>query len=384
VGTLLRTDTWRLDATELTRLTTGGIRVGARLTRAGVFEYEGGQRRELRPAAEVFRPDSLATLRGAPVTVGHPPMAVTAATWRAEAVGHVGDDVRRDGDFVRASLVIHDEAAAKRVEARELVELSCGYRLDEVEEAPGIAPDGTRYDAVQVGMSYNHVALLAPGEGRAGPQVRIDSAGGPLVGTPACVPPRRPQMIIRIDGLDFELSAEHRTLQQAIERVIARRDELEAEAEKKDEGEGDDALAKMTAERDALRAQLDELQAATKADEAKNATESEAVAKEVADRMDAADGARLIGSTPDLRRSAREIRIDALKARGVSVAGKTDAYIDARFDAAVEAARAAGDSRTALLSAIDSAGAARSDAADDDPQTVYRRAAMAAHRGGIS
>ena len=81
----------------------GGLRVPAAVTRTGVFRYvdvNGREVREYRPADEVFAPESLATLRGAPVTDLHPTEPVTAATWSALAKGHVCDSIVPEGEFV--------------------------------------------------------------------------------------------------------------------------------------------------------------------------------------------------------------------------------------------------------------------------------------------
>jgi len=157
----------------------GGLRIPANLTRTGVFIYrraDGGERRELRHPDEVFSPASLATLPGAPVTIGHPGM-VDSSNWKSVSVGHVGDEVRKDSKFVSASVVVQDAAAVAKVDARELVELSCGYECD-VEPESGTY-QGEKYDFVQKNIRYNHVGLGPKGWGRAGPDValRLDGMG---------------------------------------------------------------------------------------------------------------------------------------------------------------------------------------------------------------
>ena len=69
----------------------------AALTRSGVFQYsnaDGSKRAEFRPEAEVFKADSMATLKGSPLTVGHQGV-VSPANHRALSVGMVGEQVRR-------------------------------------------------------------------------------------------------------------------------------------------------------------------------------------------------------------------------------------------------------------------------------------------------
>lgn len=159
----------------------GFVQVTARLTRTGVLEYRdasGTVRRELRLDEEVFRPASLSTLSGAPVTDMHKGGMVTPDNVRELQVGHVGYDVRRDGRFVEATLTIQDRAAITLLEKGERREVSAGYDCH-LDATPGEF-EGQRYDAVQRGIVYNHVAIGPANWGRAGGDVaiRLDGADG--------------------------------------------------------------------------------------------------------------------------------------------------------------------------------------------------------------
>lgn len=164
----------------------GGLRIPAVVTRVGVLEYEdaeGNRWGELRPEEEVFAEDSLATLRGAPLTDLHPAYLVTPETWKRVAIGHVGDDVRRDGNFVVASVIVQDGLAVERVQAGERREVSCGYECD-LDETPG-EHDGVAYQRIQRKIRYNHIGLGPEGWGRAGADVslRLDGADTPARST---------------------------------------------------------------------------------------------------------------------------------------------------------------------------------------------------------
>lgn len=165
-----RLDVLRIDG--FARTDAGLLDVKGRLTRTGAFLYSDGSRewREYRPPEEVFSEDALETLKGAPLTVGHPGK-VTPDNWSALAKGHVRDDVRRDGNFVQATVRVADAATIAAIEGGKLVELSCGYTA-EVDEKPGEA-NGERYDAIQRNIRYNHVGLGAKGWGRAGSDVKL-------------------------------------------------------------------------------------------------------------------------------------------------------------------------------------------------------------------
>src|SRR5262249_25658712 len=159
----------------------GGLRIPAFLTRVGVFEYtgvDGHPIREYRPPEEVFNSDSMSMLKGAPITLDHPPEPIKPENFRTYNVGHVADDVRRQGDKVAATLYLQDQAACKAIEAGRR-ELSCGYHTD-VDETPGVAPDGQPYDRIQRNISYNHLALVDSGRAGHDIRLRLDAAGNSL------------------------------------------------------------------------------------------------------------------------------------------------------------------------------------------------------------
>ncbi len=155
----------------------GYLRCDAYLTRAGIFTYKdsaGNTVRELRKPSEVFSGDSIATLSMAPVTDDHPSERVDATNSRKYSVGSVGSDLEKDGDYLRGSVMVTDQATIDKIEKEDKQELSCGYTC-EVDPTPGVF-NGEHYDAVQKNIVYNHLALVSVG--RAGPEVklRIDSA----------------------------------------------------------------------------------------------------------------------------------------------------------------------------------------------------------------
>ncbi|MGY2049583.1 DUF2213 domain-containing protein [Methylobacterium sp. JK268] len=164
------------------RVLRGGARVvEARAARAGnVQVYEGaelerpghGPVRVYRDPEEIFRAESLASFAHKPVTLDHPPEAVTPATWRAVARGHVGGEVLRDGDFVRIPLLLADAEIIAAVEAGTR-EISVGYTCA-LDWKAGTTPAGEAYDARQTGIVVDHVAIVA--RGRAGPECRLGDA----------------------------------------------------------------------------------------------------------------------------------------------------------------------------------------------------------------
>ncbi len=164
-------DPEREDGVLAERTPEGFLRVDARLTRTGVFEYSDGERSwgEMRTEDEVFSPDAMKSFELSVVTDDHPPTFVSASNVRDVQVGHVGTDVRRDGDHLVASRVITDENTIRAIEGGKR-ELSCGYTARVIQDS-GVADDGTPFAARQTSIRGNHVALVD--RGRAGPSCRI-------------------------------------------------------------------------------------------------------------------------------------------------------------------------------------------------------------------
>lgn len=148
-------------AIKATKTSEGFIRDAPIVGRTGILKYQnadGSIRYEYRPPDEAFNADSLASLQGKPITVGHKAMVSAANAAKVQPIGTVLTAGRQDGDTIRADIVIYDLPTNAR-------ELSCGYSLD-LDETPGTAPDGQHYDAVQRNIRYNHVAVVP--RGRAG------------------------------------------------------------------------------------------------------------------------------------------------------------------------------------------------------------------------
>lgn len=118
-----------------------------------------------RDAAEVFRPETITSFEGKPVTDEHPPVDVTPANWSRYARGFVrnvrqGEDVF--ADLLLADLVITcaETIAAVRAGKREV---SCGYDAEYEQTGSGRGR--------QSNIVGNHVALVE--EGRCGSRCAI-------------------------------------------------------------------------------------------------------------------------------------------------------------------------------------------------------------------
>jgi hypothetical protein len=143
------------------------------VTSVGIFEYrneDGSVRRELRLPEHVFAPESLASYKGKPVVITHNAGIVTKENAPDEVIGAILSEGVTDGDDVRAEIIIHDTDAMKQSGFKEL---SLGYNLT-LDETPG-EWNGQPYDAVQTGITINHLALV--GKARAGEDARLNIDG---------------------------------------------------------------------------------------------------------------------------------------------------------------------------------------------------------------
>lgn len=235
------------------------MRVDAFLARTGVQAYrkpDGSTRLEYRPPDEVFKADSLRSFEAVPFTNDHPPEPLDATNTKRYQVGHLVGAPKQDGDRMRASILVTDADTVALMEGGKL-EISNGYFCD-LEESPGVSPDGQRYDCVQRGIVGNHVALVD--QGRAGPSVRarMDAADAEMVPShtepiPQASAPEIRTVKIKFDVVEVEVAD---ALAPAVEKhlasLAAKADAAKAEAEK--------AAAKADAEAaraDALKVDLE-------------------------------------------------------------------------------------------------------------------------------
>jgi hypothetical protein len=125
--------------------------------------------RVYRPDSEVFHKDSLKSYSGAPVTNDHPPEMVDAKNWKDHSAGEAGDEILRDGEFIRVPMTMRDATLVSAMDAGK-VELSPGYDANIV-MVDGVSPKGEAYDAIMSNIRVNHIAVVD--RARGGQQLRI-------------------------------------------------------------------------------------------------------------------------------------------------------------------------------------------------------------------
>ena len=205
--------------------------------RTGILIYQnadGSTRREYRPPEEAFRADSLASIRGKPITMGHHGLVTNETYKQSKPIGTVLSDGKQDGENIRADVVIYELDTDDR-------ELSCGYQT-ELEETPGVTPSGEHYDAIQRNIIYNHLAIVP--RGRAG-NARLNMDGEQIF-----MEVERMSKIKLDNGIEYDVPAEVEvamkamtekadaskkefdTLQAKFDSAVAEIEKLKADAEK--------------------------------------------------------------------------------------------------------------------------------------------------------
>lgn len=172
--------------------------------------------RVFRPEAEVFAVDSLKSASRLPVTLDHPVQAgkavmVDATNWREFAKGETGEEILRDGEFLRVPIRVTDAGAVASVQT-DRQEFSLGYAA-EIRMQDG-SFEGQAYDAVATNLRYNHLAACRTARG--GPELRITDERPANGGNPM------PNLVI-VDGMPVD-AANPQAAETAIVNLRTARD----------------------------------------------------------------------------------------------------------------------------------------------------------------
>lgn len=337
------------------RLPNGFVRAEGYLTRTGIFVYRDAQGktiRELRPPEEVMHPDSLASFGLMPVTNDHPSELLTADNAKEYQVGTVSESVVADGDKVRAALMITDAQAIEALDAGKS-ELSCGYTADVVQES-GVW-QGQPYDAKQINIRGNHVAIVDTG--RAGPEcaLRMDAADGAA-------------QEITMDPVMMELGGAQYAVPADLAAEIAKMLEAKGLSPTMDASKAAPAadLEAVKADNAALRAKLDGLTSAAAAKAMR-----EKLILEIREDMAVSDLAKRLDcavSESDTTAQKRRKIIAKLDA-AIKLDGRSDAECSGLLEGLLHA-------RGEQAAAAARAGAVKTDASaqdDSDPAEVARK-----------
>lgn len=296
------------------------------LTRSGIFTYhnmDGSLRKEYRPPEEVMKADSLDTYKGKPITIRHP-SGLIKGDKAPRTIGSILSGGIPEGDNVRADITIYDTSILNS----GMRELSLGYSL-KLDETPGMF-NGEHYDAVQRDIRINHLALVPAG--RAGnARLRLDADGNQMDEDDKPKGEKRMENLVKIrldSGLEYEAAPE---IKVALEAAQNRADEAEKNIEAL-KGEKDALQAKLDSAEDDLKKQKEEMQAHV-----------DGVQDLVKDRValeKAAQDFKVEKMDELTDRQIKEAVILSVRGDSLDLKDKSDDYVQAAFDAAVDSAKA--------------------------------------------
>lgn len=326
----LRFDQARFSKTRITD--EGYLETEAVVTRTGVFLYrnaDGSTRRELRHPDEVFKQNSMASMRMIPITDGHPESKlVNADSAKSLQIGHVGENNKVDGRLIKAPLTITDSNSVAKVKSGKN-QLSLGYTAEVIKE-DGIY-NGQKYDCKQTNIRYNHLAICSLARAGSEASIKLDEGDAIQLNDEDFETDsnynnrergKKDMFKINLDGIEYEAAAE---VANAYKKAVARIDELSKESESKK-----GVLDEVTAEKERLKTKVDEF----------DKTLNEKVNTAVKARVTIVDAAKKI--------LEKETKLDEMSnadvKKAVILAVSKDAklddvsadYINARFDAALE------------------------------------------------
>lgn len=331
----------------------GYLRADAIVTRTGVFLYQnpdGSLRRELRHPDDVFKEDSLESLKLRPITNGHPEdRLVKSDNFKELSIGYTGETVKLDGQYIITSLLITDSAGVREVQSRRKQELSLGYTVDVIPEV-GVY-NGQEYTHRQTNISYNHLAIVD--RARAGNAAKIhldkddaveleiarnderflltdcDQLNGDQlnINTPnEEIDMAENQTLVTLDGIDYktppEIANAYKKSCQTVSELTTKLDSMASDFEK------------LKAEKDSIVEKLDE---AMKVD---HAAQIQAAVKARINLLN--DVQKVMGSIDDSLKldemSDAEIKAHVVKAKcaKANLDSASEVYIAARFDCLVE------------------------------------------------
>ena len=342
-------------AFKATKTDEGFIRDTPIVGRTGILVYrnaDGTARREYRPPEEAFKADSLASLMGKPITIGHKAYVTSGNAAQVAPVGSVLSAGRQDGNNIVADIVIYNLDTNAR-------ELSCGYTLD-LDETPGTTPEGEHYDAIQRNIVYNHLAVC--NRGRAG-IARLNMDGSQVIDDEN--PKEDKEMAemtkVRLDsGIEYECAPEVK---------------VEIEKMRKDSADMKKEADKLQAKFDALEAELAKEQEGRKADAEKAKANFDEAIKARVELLKVAEAHKVANADSMTDTEIKTAVIKAVRGDAINLDGKSADYIEAAYDMAKADVKQHEDGMAEQRKATQTHnedGAQNNDAADD-PEAAYAK-----------
>jgi hypothetical protein len=347
----------------------------APITSIGVYVYhrENGTTNELRSYEEVFKTDSLKTLENLPITLHHPNDKITKENQEQYEVGRIiGNISHYDNDpRVYADLHITNKAAVKSALLDGVKFLSCGYESKDL-KTDGVFL-GMKYDTMQTNIVYNHLALCRKPRGDENLMIKLDGIADVLKFDES-----QTEFVSTING---ENSMEQK---QDTSNSNADTIKMFADMQTKLDGKEKELMAvkaetdKVKGEKDALQAKCDSLASELKSLQDSFPSQIHDLAYKLSTLRNLVNEWGVEGLKADATEQEMKVAIISKHDKNFKADGKSEDYINARFDSTIELATAekkknAEAEASKKVDGIDNPATKKDSAETKDPDAARKR-----------
>lgn len=314
----------------------------------GVFPYikaDGSVEMEAKLPTELLSEVTVDSANSKPVTDNHPDELVTQVNASKYMKGFTATNAHVENDALKVDMTITDKSLINEINKGKQ-ELSIGFETEVVPKKGEYK--GVAYDSVQRNIQINHVAVVE--QGRAGHSVRLLGDSAEMIeqdanqkkgkqmettkvrldGADVTVATADADKIIKLDADNADKAKKIAELEAQIEEKKKELDELKGEAEEEKKN-ADEAQAKA----DAAEKELDSL---------KKEYSGDAMQKAVNDRLNLVGKVKpYLGDSYDFNgKTDKQLKLDTITAldSSIDLKDKSDDYINAYFDAALQAKNA--------------------------------------------
>lgn len=343
----------RYDTAPINRITqdaqTGFVHItNVPIACVGVFPYmkaDNSVEMEAKLPTELLSEGTVSSANSKPITDNHPDELVTQVNARNYMKGFTATNAHVENDKLKVDMTITDKSLIDEINKGKQ-ELSIGFETEVVPKKGEYK--GVAYDSVQRNIRINHVAVVE--QGRAGHSVRLLGDSAEMVeqdahqkkgkqmettkvrldGADVTVATADADKIIKLDADNADKAKKIAELEAQIEEKKKELDELKGKSEEEKKN-ADEAQAKA----DAAEKELDSL---------KKEYSGDAMQKAVNDRLNLVGKVKpYLGDSYDFNgKTDKQLKLDTITAldSSIDLKDKSDDYINAYFDAALQAKNA--------------------------------------------
>lgn len=343
----------RYDTAPINRITqdaqTGFVHItNVPIACVGVFPYmkaDNSVEMEAKLPTELLSEGTVSSANSKPITDNHPDELVTQVNARNYMKGFTATNAHVENDKLKVDMTITDKSLIDEINKGKQ-ELSIGFETEVVPKKGEYK--GVAYDSVQRNIRINHVAVVE--QGRAGHSVRLlgdsaemveqdahetkgkrmDTTKVRLDGADVTVATVDADKIIKLDADNADKAKKIAELENQIKEKQKELDELKGKSEEEKKN-ADEAQAKA----DAAEKELDSL---------KKEYSGDAMQKAVNDRLNLVGKIKpYLGDSYDFNgKTDKQLKLDTITAldSSIDLKDKSDDYINAYFDAALQAKNA--------------------------------------------